>query len=170
MTSHGAEYEKEPNICELGEHVRSEASGLNDDGAGAWAVEFAEEYALPGAEDQKAVFYQDISAATNDGAFAVGIGVAFGVFVGGAKARDQFFEGQQYVVHDGSVGVFVYCYRCCSVGTIDGDDAVDDTRGGNGSGDAVRDINHFTAAFGVDSKILLHDFHRHNLGNQRYYI
>ncbi len=85
----------------------------------SWAVEFAEKDALPGAELQFSGLYQDLFAAADKRAFAVGIGVSLGMPVARAIVRYQFGQGQEYVVRNTGVGIFVYGNCCGCVRTID---------------------------------------------------
>jgi hypothetical protein len=102
------------------------SADLNDHSSAAGAVEFAEEYTLPGTEVERIVLNEDLPAATDEGAFAMGIRVALKMAVSWSMRRYQFLEGQEYIVGDGAVGVFVYGDGGSSVRTIDYQVAVGD--------------------------------------------
>jgi hypothetical protein len=82
------------------------------------AVKFAKEDALPGAQNQLAVSDYELLAAADKRTFAVSVGIAFIVPVSRAKMRHKLFQGQQYIVDDGGVCVFVYGNACGSMGAI----------------------------------------------------
>ena len=95
------------------------ASFLEKDPSGTRSVEFAEEDGLPGPELEGIVAYYYALATAEEGAFDVSIAVAFGMSVAGVMRRYQFGQCQKDIVHDIGVGIFIYGYSGCCVGTID---------------------------------------------------
>ena len=68
---------------------------MDEDLSASWAVKFAEIDPLPGAEQHRTVFYQNLLAAADNGALDVGVGIAFDVPVSRPMLRDKLSEGQQ---------------------------------------------------------------------------
>ena len=82
----------------------------------AWAVEFAEEYALPGAEAQLAVFDDHLDAVSHEGCFHMGSGVALAMAIS-AMPGYHLVQDMDHVVYHIRVGIFVdrdagCCVRC----------------------------------------------------------
>jgi len=132
---------------------------LEKNPSGSWAVEFAEEDGLPGPEPKGIVAYYYTLATSDKGAFAVGVGIALGVSVTGAMRRYQFGQCQKDIVHDIGVGVFVYGYGGCCVGTVNYHVAVGYAGLPDGRGNLTCDINHLVAAFSAYGKIFFDNFH-----------
>src|SRR5579862_7929573 len=82
--------------------------------AGSWAIEFSEEYGLPAAEDEAAVFDPNGLGGTDERGFDVRVGIAFGVLVI-AVVRDQAIECCFDVTRDGGIIAFVDDYARGSV-------------------------------------------------------
>ena len=139
------------------------ASYLEKDPSGTRAVEFAEEDGLPGSKLEGIVAYYYTLATAEEGAFAVGVGIALGVSVAGAMRRHQFGQCQKYIVHNIGVGIFVYGYGGCCVGAIDYHVAIGYAGLHDGRGNLTCDINHLVAAFSAYGKIFFDDFHLSNL-------
>jgi len=80
----------------------------------AWAVKFTEKDALPGAEVQRFVLYQDLFATAEQRAFAVCIGITLRMPIARAMMGQQLLQSQKYIVRHRGVGIFVYgnCRRC----------------------------------------------------------
>jgi hypothetical protein len=135
------------------------ASYLEKDSSGARAVEFAEEDSLPGPEPKGIVAYYYALATAEEGAFAMGVGIALGVPVAGVMRRYQFGQCQKDIVHDIGVGIFVYGYGGCCVGAVNYYVAVGDAGLPDGRGDLARYVNHLVAAFSAYGKIFFDDFH-----------
>jgi hypothetical protein len=139
---------------------------LDDDFSAARAVEFTEEDALPGAELQSPALNKNLFAAADKRAFAMRIGIAFGMPVARTALGQQFLKRQEQVVRNGWIGVFVDGNRRGSVGTIDNNIAVSDAAPADKRTDLAGNINHLIAALCVDAKIFLdnvHDTHIPNL-------
>jgi hypothetical protein len=143
--------------------MRLLASYLKKDPSGARAVEFAEKDGLPGPELERIVAYYYTLATAEEGAFAVGVGIALGVPVAGVMRRYQFGQCQKDIVHDIGVGIFINGYGSCCVRAIDHHVAVGYAGLSDGRGNPTCNINHLVAAFSAYGKIFFDNFHLGNL-------
>jgi hypothetical protein len=75
---------------------------------------------LPGAQDQNAVFDEDLLAAADERTLGMGIGVALGVTKAGIGSRDHLVEGQKDIVDHVRIGVLIDRDRGGRMGTRQG--------------------------------------------------
>jgi hypothetical protein len=132
---------------------------LYQDFPAAGAVEFTKENSLPCAELQSPVLEQDLLAASDQGAFAVRIGVALEMPVARAVGRQQFFQSQENIMRDGRVGVFIDSNRRSRVVAIDDRLAIRNAGFADNRLDLAGDVNHFIAFFRTQTETALNDFH-----------
>jgi len=132
---------------------------LDDDFSAARAVELAKEYTLPGTELQGPILNQNLFAAADQRAFAVRIGIAFGMSIARTMLRQQLLERQKQVVRNGRVGILIYGNRGGRVGTINNYIAVGDAASADKRADLAGNINHLTPRSCTYTKLLLNDFH-----------
>jgi len=135
------------------------STDLEKHSSAARTVELTEKNTLPGAKIDFAVFNQDLFAAANQRAFTMRIGIAFGMSIAGTAMRYQFFKGQEYIVRNRRVGIFVYGYRCCRVRTINNAIAICNTGLTNSSINLACNINHLVAVLTAYVKIFFDDSH-----------
>jgi len=133
----------------------------------AWAVEFAEENPLPRAQRQLAALYQDLLTAADNGAFAVGVGIAFKMSVPRSMMGYEFGKRQKYIVRDGRVSVFVYGNSRRRMWAVDYRIAVGYTRLTYNRPDFTCYVNRLVALLAAHAKIFCNDFHYHFLTSAR---
>jgi hypothetical protein len=138
---------------------RLSSANLDDDPSASRAVELAEEDPLPGPEDDRSVLDEDTLAASDERAFAVGVGIALGMAVARAMLGHQLVQRQKDVVLDGGVGVLVDRDGRSGVGTKDNGLAVTDTGVADDRVHLTGDIDHLAPASRADPKIFLNYFH-----------
>lgn len=141
---------------------------LDDYFSAARAVEFTEEDSLPGTKLQRSALNENLFAAADYGAFAVRIGIAFGMPVARTVPGHQFLKRQKQIVRNGRVGILVYGNSRRSVGTIDNNIAVSDAAFTDERADLVGNINHLVPALCAYAKIILDNIHYTHIPNISY--
>lgn len=81
-------------------------------------VKFAEKYPLPGTEIQFTVFYDNLLAAPEKRALAVGVGIAFAMTIAGIVLWHQLSQGQKNIMGHIGISVFVNSDRRRGMRTI----------------------------------------------------
>ena len=146
----------DPSVVRHGERPRDDnaAGGLVGDDfyaeeAGAGAVEFAEEDALPAAELELAFGDEDGGGSAHERGFDVGVGVAFGVSEIAALGN-QAGKGGFEIGGDVGVGVFVDDDAGGGVRDVEMADAGVDAGVVHEFGDGGGDVEQLGAALGAD--------------------
>jgi hypothetical protein len=134
-------------------------ANLDEHSSAAWAVELAEKYPLPRAQRQSAVLYQHLPAAADDGAFAMGIGIAFAVPILRLMLRYKLRKRQKYIVHNGWVGVFVYGNARRRMRTVDYRITFSYTSLTDNALDFICYVDCLIALFAAYAEIFCNDFH-----------
>jgi len=119
------------------------------DFAGAGAVEFGEEDALPAAEGEFDFFDEDELGAAGEDGFDVGVSVAFGVAIG-AGCGDEAVERAFGVGGDIGVGAFVDDNSRGGVRDVEEAGAAANAESGNDALDVVGDVEQLGTARSFD--------------------